>query len=95
MTAKEAYDLVKKKHPGAKITRMVDYDASSFVLTVLEDGMKERFVDPFVKVNKATGYLSNFLPAAHMKEWHEAISKRTIDITKIGKEVGSIETKRN
>lgn len=92
MTAKEAYELVKKKHPEAKITRMVDYDASSFVVTVLDQDMKEKYVDPFIKVDKATGYLSNFLPSAHMKEWHEAISKRTVNI---GKEVGSIETKRN
>ena len=81
MTAKEAFHLVQEKHKDARITQFIDFDDSSFVLTVIEKGEEDKINAPYIRVNKSTGALSSFLPTLHLKEWVKAVQNRRIEVS--------------
>lgn len=66
MTAKQAYILIKAKHPGLKIGKCREYD-SVFVFHLAPDMLRlsknpTRMIDGLMSVNKKTGEIRDFKP---------------------------------
>lgn len=66
MTAKQAYTLIKFKHPGLKVGKCYEYD-SVFVFQLTPDMLRlaknpTRMIDGLMSVNKKTGEIRDFKP---------------------------------
>lgn len=66
MTAKQAYMLIKTKHPGLKIGKCHEYD-SVFVFHLKPDMLRlsknpTHMLDGLMSVNKKTGEIRDFKP---------------------------------
>ena len=66
MTAKQAYAIIKAKHPGLKIGKCFEYD-SVFVFHLAPDMLRlsknpTRMIDGLMSVNKTTGEVRDFKP---------------------------------
>jgi hypothetical protein len=66
MTAKQAYMLIKFKHPGLKVGKCHEFD-SVFVFHLVPDMLRlaknpNRMIDGLMSVNKKTGEVRDFKP---------------------------------
>lgn len=81
ISAKEAYYLLKKKHPELTIIEASLYDKEWYLFLAVEDpNAKENFSDPFYLVNKNTKEIKPFVPMTNMRKYNESISQHLLSI---------------
>lgn len=82
LSAKEAYNLLKKKFPNLNVFSVLDYDDNNYAFS----GSEGKEIGPESQnylVNKRTGVIKYFLPMEDIDKFSDAIDNRAIDIENI------------
>ena len=79
VTAKEAYNILKKELPKHTITAAADY-RHYWLFTAVLDPNKVDYSDPYYVVDKKGGMVYKFTPAADLTGFINAINAHEIDL---------------
>ena len=78
ISAMEAADLLKKKHPNLTIATCALYDKETYLFEAVENKEDVDYNDPFYLVNRKTRTIRKFSPFENLQKYLKAIRQNTI-----------------
>lgn len=78
MTVKEAMNKVTSKFPELKITMVVDYDQSHYVVMALKNLDDDSEIDPFYGVDKTSGTVTQFNPTGDLEKFTKTFKENVV-----------------
>lgn len=78
MTTEEIIKKFKVKFPTNTVSLIVDYDAESYVVCCMENGLSEDYNNPYYIIDKKNGEISGFSVPHNLTKFMQAADKNTI-----------------
>ena len=81
-SVKQAYQVLKKKHPDLTVTKAALYDRNYYMFIAVKNPNEKpnREIDPFYAVDKRDGTLYNFTPTSDLGKFFAAFRDHEISL---------------